>query len=70
MDDGRIDQQVPVIIKQKLRRGFAAMSREKLMEISAKGGRACPPEKRTFAADPSVAADAGRIGGKTRRKAT
>jgi general stress protein YciG len=45
------------------RRGFAAMDAEKQREIAAKGGRSVPPEKRSFAQDPALAAKAGRKGG-------
>jgi general stress protein YciG len=51
--------------RPKLKKGFAAIPREKLMEISAMGGRACPPEKRAFN-DPVLAADAGRAGARSR----
>jgi general stress protein YciG len=51
----------------KSRRGFASMSREKLLEISSKGGSSVPAEKRSFNVDRSLAADAGREGGRTRR---
>jgi len=54
--------------KPKSRRGFASMPREKLLEISAKGGAACPAEKRSFSKDSALAADAGRAGGKLSRR--
>ena len=44
------------------------MPREKLLEISAKGGAACPAEKRSFSKDSALAADAGRAGGKLSRR--
>jgi general stress protein YciG len=44
------------------------MPREKLLEISAKGGAACPAEKRSFSKDSALAADAGREGGRISRK--
>ena len=44
-------------------RGFASLSREKLLLVSSKGGRSVPAEKRAFSR-PDVAAKAGRIGGK------
>jgi hypothetical protein len=44
------------------------MSREKLLEVSAKGGAACPAEKRSFSKDSALAADAGREGGRISRK--
>jgi len=47
----------------KSRRGFAAMSREQLLEISSKGGKGTPPEKRTFALDSTLAKDSARLGG-------
>jgi general stress protein YciG len=53
--------------KPKSRRGFASMSREKLLEISAKGGAACPAEKRTFSVDRTLAVDAGREGGRAKK---
>jgi hypothetical protein len=48
----------------KSERGFASMDREKQRAIASKGGRSVPPEKRSFAVDPSLAAEAGRKGGK------
>ena len=44
-------------------RGFASLSREKLLLVSSKGGKSVPAEKRAFS-HPEVAAKAGRIGGK------
>ena len=44
-------------------RGFASLSREKLLLVSSKGGKSVPAEKRAFSR-PEVAAKAGRIGGK------
>jgi general stress protein YciG len=49
--------------KPKSRRGFAAMPRELMLEISAKGGKGTPPEKRTFALDSTLAKDSARLGG-------
>jgi uncharacterized protein len=51
-------------LPKKLKQGFAAMSLEQRREISPMGGKAVPPEKRAFAANPELAAKAGRIGGK------
>ena len=44
-------------------RGFASLSRDKLLLVSSKGGKSVPAEKRAFSR-PEVAAKAGRIGGK------
>lgn len=49
--------------EKKRRRGFAAMDDEKQRDLAAKGGRSVPPGKRSFARDPSLAAEAGRKGG-------
>ena len=49
---------------KKSRRGFAAMDPEKQREIARKGGKSVPPEKRSFAANPSLASEAGMKGGK------
>lgn len=45
-------------------RGFAAMDAERRREIARKGGRSVPDEKRSFAQDRSLAAEAGRKGGR------
>lgn len=50
----------------KARRGFAAMSPEKQREIARLGGLSIPPAKRSFSRDPSLAAAAGRKGGRNR----
>jgi general stress protein YciG len=47
---------------EKKKRGFAVMSPEKRREISSKGGKSVPPEKRTYC-DKEKAAVAGRRGG-------
>ena len=44
-------------------RGFASMDPEKQRAIARKGGESVPNEKRSFAQNPSLAADAGRKGG-------
>lgn len=49
--------------KPKSTRGFASMDPERRREIAKLGGRAVPPEKRSFAKDPTLAARAGRKGG-------
>ncbi len=47
----------------KARRGFAAMSPELRREIASRGGKAVPPEKRSFSTNAGLAAKAGKIGG-------
>jgi general stress protein YciG len=49
--------------KPKQRRGFAAMSLEKRTAIAKLGGTAVPAEKRSFSQNPTLASDAGRVGG-------
>jgi uncharacterized protein len=49
-------------------RGFAAMDKDRLREISAQGGRAVPAEKRTFTGNPTLAREAGRKGAEARNK--
>jgi general stress protein YciG len=44
-------------------RGFASMDREKQREISRKGGRSVPHEKRSFSQNHQLAVEAGRKGG-------
>jgi general stress protein YciG len=51
------EERIPV------RRGFAAMDRNKQREIASRGGQSVPPEKRSFALNPELAAAAGRKGG-------
>ena len=48
--------------------GFAAMTPERRREIAAMGGRATPPEKRSFATNNKLAISAGRAGGKMPKK--
>ena len=45
-------------------RGFACMDVNKQREIARKGGANVPHEKRSFAQDRALAADAGRKGGR------
>ena len=45
-------------------RGFASMDVNKQREIARKGGANVPQEKRSFAQDRALAADAGRKGGR------
>ncbi|EFH11689.1 general stress protein [Pseudoroseomonas cervicalis] len=44
-------------------RGFASMDEQKQRDIASKGGQSVPAEKRPFAQDPELAAEAGRKGG-------
>ena len=44
-------------------RGFAAMEEDKQREIARKGGANVPHEKRSFAQNRTLAAEAGRKGG-------
>lgn len=46
-----------------IKRGFAAMSPDRLRELAAKGGKSVPPGRRGFARDPAAAVEAGRKGG-------
>ncbi len=45
------------------RRGFAAMDPERRREIARRGGASVPSEKRSFAQNRDLAANAGRKGG-------
>ena len=45
-------------------RGFASMEQDKQREIARKGGANVPHEKRSFAQDRALAAEAGRKGGR------
>ncbi len=44
-------------------RGFAAMDPERRREIARRGGASVPSDKRSFAQDRNLAANAGRKGG-------
>lgn len=46
------------------RRGFAAVSRERIRTIAAMGGKSVPDEKRVFARSPETASRAGQKGGR------
>ena len=48
-------------------RGFASMEQDKQREIARKGGANVPHEKRSFAQDRGLAAEAGRKGGRAVR---
>lgn len=49
--------------RPKARRGFAAMSKDRRVEIARKGGASVPDDKRSFSQDRDLAAAAGRKGG-------
>ncbi|MGI6245377.1 MAG: KGG domain-containing protein [Pseudochelatococcus sp.] len=51
--------------KKASTRGFASMDREKQRAIASKGGRSVPNEKRSFAQNRELAAEAGRKGGRS-----
>lgn len=51
--------------RSKSKRGFASMSPERQREIAAKGGRAIPPEKRSFSRSRELAVSAGAKGGRS-----
>ncbi len=46
-----------------VRRGFAAMDKDRQREIARKGGSSVPAELRSFSQDRDLAANAGRKGG-------
>jgi general stress protein YciG len=45
------------------KQGFASMNREKQRQIASMGGSSVPADKRPFAQNHQLAADAGRKGG-------
>jgi hypothetical protein len=49
------------------RRGFAALDPERRREIARRGGASVPGDKRSFAQNRDLAANAGRKGGTTSR---
>jgi general stress protein YciG len=55
--------------QRKPRRGFDTMAPERHREIASMGGKAVPVEKRTYARDRALAAEAGRRGGRIGGKA-
>lgn len=65
MPRGQYDNTDPATGKQ--RRGFAAMDPDKRRAISIKGGSSVPADKRSFAQDRDLAAQAGRKGGEASR---
>jgi len=50
-------------------RGFALLSPERRAQISSKGGKSVPAEKRTYSIDKSKASESGIKGGQNRAKA-
>ena len=57
-------------MSEKKKQGFAAMSPERVREISSKGGKAVPPEKRIFSKDRVLASQSGRKGGMSKKDET
>ncbi len=53
--------------RRQSRRGFAAMDPERRRQIASRGGASVPSEKRSFAQNRTLAADAGRKGGAASR---
>ncbi len=52
-------------IKKKSTRGFASMDPERQRAIASKGGQSVPKDKRSFALNKNLAAEAGRKGGQS-----
>jgi general stress protein YciG len=50
-----------------IRRGFAALDPERRREIARRGGASVPNDKRSFAQNRDLAANAGRKGGTASR---
>eukprot|EP01041_Mallomonas_annulata_P036665 gene36665-biopygen28687 len=57
----------PVSETPRAKRGFAAMTLERRLEIARKGGASVPGEKRSFALNRDLAVTAGRKGGEISR---
>jgi len=62
-----MDTNKPDTASRPSRRGFAAMDPERRREIARRGGASVPSEKRSFAQDRDLAANAGRKGGAASR---
>jgi len=52
---------------EKKKQGFAALPPERVKEISSKGGKSVPPEKRIFSVNRVLASQSGRKGGMSKR---
>jgi general stress protein YciG len=52
-------------VKKTSTRGFASMDPEKQKAIARKGGQSVPKDKRSFAMNRTLAAEAGRKGGQS-----
>ncbi len=63
----KLDLATPEINPPRAKRGFAAMSLERRLEIARKGGASVPSEKRSFARNRDLAVTAGRKGGEISR---
>src|SRR5471032_825899 len=67
-ENGRVmDMNKDEALRRPSRRGFAAMDPERRREIARRGGASVPSEKRSFAQDRDLAANAGRKGGAASR---
>ena len=55
---------------EKKKQGFAVMSPERVREISSKGGKSVPPEKRIFSVNRVLASQSGRKGGMSKKDET
>jgi hypothetical protein len=55
------------VTRKPARRGFAAMDPDRRREIARRGGASVPGEKRSFAQNRDLAANAGRNGGAASR---
>jgi general stress protein YciG len=60
---GALDREDGALTKTS-RRGLASKSFFERIEIASRGGKAAPPETRSFSKDKVLAAEAGRKGGK------
>jgi general stress protein YciG len=58
----------PLNPPRKKLRGFAAMDPEKRREAARKGGASVPADRRSFAQDRALAAEAGKKGGEVGRR--
>jgi len=54
-------------VSEKQKKGFAVMSPERVREISSKGGKSVPPEKRIFSVNRVLASQSGRKGGMSKK---
>ncbi len=52
----------------KAKRGFAKLPTEEVRELGRRGGAAVPASLRAFSKDPELAREAGRKGGRGKRR--